>query len=226
MVNNGNLNIETALESAAKLINNGEILTGADGLNVALNGGYESDGGYLGNKTLTEGTSDISLGGNINLDNNARIVAATTDDKGSVTISDAKNISLTNGSSIDAVELNIGNEENRTTINISGNNPDAGREGDKKEQWRNNAYILGYGASSITNADINLDAGGMLIQGATGDGTQETDKHSMTLANSSVNVAKDGLMKSTNGSDFALSNTTIDLAGRIEGIIKNARMQA
>ena len=222
VVNNGNLNIETALESAAKLINNGDILAGDEGLNIALNGGYESDGGYLGNKTLAEGESTIDIQGNIKLDNNARIVAATTDDQGTVNITNAQNITLTNGSSIDAVTLKIDGGENRTAINISGNNPEAGREGEKDEQWRNNAYILGYGDSNISDADITIGAGGMLIQGATGDGTQEADKHSMTLTNSYVNVAKDGMMKSTNGSDFALNDTTIDLAGRIEGIVKNA----
>lgn len=222
VVNNGNLNIETALESAAKLINNGDILAGDEGLNIALNGGYESDGGYLGNKTLAEGKSTIDIQGNIKLDNNARIVAATTNDQGTVNITNAPNITLTNGSSIDAVTLKIDGGENRTAINISGNNPEAGREGEKDEQWRNNAYILGYGDSNISDADITIGAGGMLIQGATGNGTEEIDKHSMTLTNSYVNVAKDGLMKSTNGSDFALSDTTIDLAGRIEGIVKNA----
>ena len=224
VVNNGNLNIETALESAAKLINNGDILAGDEGLNIALNGGYESDGGYLGNKTLAEDESTIDIQGNIKLDNNARIVAATTSDKGTVNITNAQNITLTNGSSIDAVTLKIDGGENRTAINISGNNPEAGREGEKDEQWRNNAYILGYGDSNISDADITIGAGGMLIQGATGNGTQESDKHSMTLTNSYVNVAKDGLMKSTNGSDFALSDTTIDLAGRIEGIVKNAEV--
>lgn len=222
VVNNGNLNIETALESAAKLINNGDILAGDKGLNITLNNGYVSNGGYIGNKTLTEGKSDIAVKGDIKLDNNARIVAAKTDDTGSVTISDAKNITLTNGSTIDAVKLTIDGGKDGTVINVSGNNAAAGREGDKNEQWRNNAYILGYDESNISNADINIGAGGMLIQGATGNGTQAQDKHSMTLADSSVTVAKDGLMKSTNGSDFALSNTTIDLAGRIEGIIKNA----
>lgn len=168
-----------------------------------LDGGYESDGGYLGNKTLAEGKSTIDIQGNIKLDNNARIVAATTSDKGTVNITNAPNITLTNGSSIDAVTLKIDGGENRTAINISGNNPEAGREDEKDEQWRNNAYILGYGESNISNADITIGAGGMLIQGATGDGTKEADKHSMTLTNSYVNVAKDGLMKSTNGSDFA-----------------------
>lgn len=204
---------------SVKLVNNGNMSAGK----YNILGGYESDGGYLGNpEDLTGNESNITINGNVNLDNNARIVAATAQDQGSVTIAKADTINVKNGSSIDAVKLNIGGDDNRTTINISGNNPDAGREGDKNEQWRNNAYILGYGKSNISNADINIGAGGMLIQGATGNGTQAQDKHSMTLADSSVTVAKDGLMKSTNGSDFALSNTTIDLAGRIEGIIKNA----
>lgn len=214
ITNNGTVSTEKNI----KLVNNGNMSAGK----YEIKGGYESDGGYLGNKTLAEGESTIDIQGNIKLDNNARIVAATTNDKGTVNITNAQNITLTNGSSIDAVTLKIDGGENRTAINISGNNPEAGREGEKDEQWRNNAYILGYGDSNISDADITIGAGGMLIQGATGDGTQEADKHSMTLTNSYVNVAKDGLMKSTNGSDFALSDTTIDLAGRIEGIVKNA----
>lgn len=216
IINNGTV----STTESVKLVNNGNMSAGE----YNIQGGYESDGGYLGNpEDLTGNESDITINGNINLDNNARIVAAKSGetDSGTITIAKAGEINVKNGSSIDAVELKIGNEENRTTINISGNNPDAGREGDKNEQWRNNAYILGYDTSSISNADINIGAGGMLIQGAVGTGTED-DKRSMTLADSSVTVAKDGLMKSTNGSDFALSNTTIDLAGRIEGIIKNA----
>ena len=204
---------------SVKLVNNGNMSAGK----YNILGGYESDGGYLGNpEDLTGNESSITINGNINLDNNARIVAANTEDQGAVTIVKADTINVKNGSSIDAVELKIGGDDNRTTINISGRNPEAGREGAEDEQWRNNAYILGYGDSNITNADINIGAGGMLIQGATGDGKNAEDKHSMKLADSSVTVAKDGLMKSTNGSNFALSNTTIDLAGRIEGIIKNA----
>lgn len=217
IINNGTV----STTESVKLVNNGNMSAGE----YNILGGYESDGGYLGNpEDLTGNESDITINGNINLDNNARIVAAKSGetDLGTITIAKAGEINVKNGSTIDAVTLNIGDKENRTTINISGNNPDAGREGVKDEQWRNNAYILGYGESNISNADINIGAGGMLIQGATGTGNEPTDKHSMTLANSSVTVAKDGLMKSTNGSDFALSNTTIDLAGRIEGIIKNA----
>ena len=219
IINNGTV----STTKSVKLVNNGNMSAGE----YNILGGYESDGGYLGNpEDPTGNESNIKINGNVNLDNNARIVAATQNDDGAVTIAKADTINVKNGSSIDAVTLKIGDEENRTTINISGNNPDAGREGAKDEQWRNNAYILGYGDSNISNADINIGAGGMLIQGATGDGTGESDKHSMTLADSSVTVAKDGLMKSTNGSDFALSNTTIDLAGRIEGIIKNASASA
>ena len=218
VVNNGNLNIQSQLSSEAKLVNNGEIAVNAQ---TTLNGGYESDGGYMGNETAD---STINLAGDIILKNNARIVAATADDKGTVSISDAQNITLTNGSTIDAVNLTItGDEENKTQISISGNNPDAGR-GEGEDNWRNNSYILGYGNSSISNAEISIGDGGHLIQGAKGT-SEEPEPGTMTLANSTVDIASGGMMKSTNGSDFELNNTTINLEGRIEGTIKTAAAQ-
>ncbi len=217
VVNNGNLNIETALESAAKIINNGDILAGEKGLNITMNGGYESDGGYIGNKTLTEGTSTIAVKGDINLDNNARIVAANTSDAGSVKISEAKNITLTNGSTIDAVTLEIDGGDQGTTINISGNNAAAGREGENNEKWRNNAYILGYGDSSIKNATINLGNGGHLISGNTGGGTSADGSSSMKLANSTVNLAEGSMLIATGKgeaeSSFEIDNSILNLNG-------------
>lgn len=203
IVNKGTLNSGTV-----KVNNNGTIAGGI----LNIESGYTSDGGYMGDETAE---STISLSGDINLSNNARIVAATQDDKGSITISDAGNINVTNGSTIDAVELNIEGGESGTVINISGNNPAA----ERGDIWRNNAYILGYGDSSISNAEINLGNGGSLVQGAKGTNKAPVPG-SMKLAGSTINVAENGLMKATNGSDFTLDNSTVNLSGRIEGIVK------
>lgn len=92
--------------------------------------------------------------------------------------------------------------------------PNAGRETDKNEQWRNNSYILGYGDTSIENAVINLENGGMLIQGAKGSAA-EPEEGTMTLNKSEVKVAEGALIKATNDSDVALNNASVDLNGGI-----------
>lgn len=92
--------------------------------------------------------------------------------------------------------------------------PNAGRETDKNEQWRNNSYILGYGNTSIKNAVINLENGGMLIQGAKGT-NEAPDTGTMTLNNSEVKVAEGALIKATNGSNVALEKASVDLNGGI-----------
>ncbi len=197
------------------LVNDGIITNGKE---LNLQGGYSSNGGQI----LAEAgkTSTIKLSGDINLQNNAQIIAtdytqAENDGgNGEIKITDAGTITLNNGSIIDAVELTI---DGADEINISGNNPEAGRNKSEDDDWRNNAYILGYDNSSISNAKINLGDGGMLIQGAMED---NGSGNTMTLAGSTVNVASGGLMKATNGSNFTLDNSIINLSGRIEGIIK------
>lgn len=170
----------------------------------------------MGNDFASNKDTTINIKGDVSLDNNARIVAATANDLGSVKITDAGNITLRNGSTIDAVNLNISGKsaDEKAIITIGGNNPSAGRETDKNEQWRNNSYILGYGDTSIENANISLENGGMLIQGAKGT-NEAPDTGTMTLNNSEVKVAEGALIKATNGSDVALENASVDLNGGI-----------
>lgn len=207
VANQGALTVENALTSSVDIKNAGTI---------ELNKGYTGNGNYLGNDFASDNNTTISINGDVSLDNNARIVAATANDLGSVKITDAGNITLRNGSTIDAVNLTISGKSDteKANITIGGNNPNAGRETDKNEQWRNNSYILGYGNTSIDNAVINLENGGMLIQGAKGSAA-EPQKGTMTLTKSEVKVAEGALIKATNSSDVALENASVDLNGGI-----------
>lgn len=207
VANQGELTVSNALTSSVDIKNAGII---------TLDKGYTGNGNYLGNDFASNKDTTINIKGDVSLDNNARIVAATANDLGSVKITDAGNITLRNGSTIDAVNLNISGKsaDEKANITIGGNNPSAGRETNKNEQWRNNSYILGYGDTSIENAVINLENGGMLIQGAKG--TNEVpDTGTMTLNNSEVKVAEGALIKATNDSDVALENASVDLNGGI-----------
>ena len=208
VANQGVLTVSNALTSSVDIKNAGTI---------TLDKGYTGNGNYLGNDFFASNKdTTINIKGDVSLDNNARIVAATANDLGSVKITDAGNITLRNGSTIDAVNLNISGKsaDEKAIITIGGNNPSAGRETDKNEQWRNNSYILGYGDTSIKNANISLENGGMLIQGAKGT-NEAPDTGTMTLNNSEVKVAEGALIKATNGSDVALENASVDLNGGI-----------
>lgn len=207
VANQGELTVSNALTSSVDIKNAGTI---------TLDKGYTGNGNYLGNDFASNKDTTINIKGDVSLDNNARIVAATANDLGSVKITDAGNITLRNGSTIDAVNLTISGKSDteKANITIGGNNPNAGRETDKNEQWRNNSYILGYGNTSIKNAVINLENGGMLIQGAK-DTNEAPDTGTMTLNNSEVKVAEGALIKATNGSDVALENASVDLNGGI-----------
>lgn len=207
VANQGELTVSNALTSSVDIKNAGII---------TLDKGYTGNGNYLGNDFASNKDTTINIKGDVSLDNNARIVAATANDLGSVKITDAGNITLRNGSTIDAVNLNISGKsaDEKANITIGGNNPSAGRETNKNEQWRNNSYILGYGDTSIENAVINLENGGMLIQGAKGT-NEAPGTGTMTLNNSEVKVAEGALIKATNGSDVALENASVDLNGGI-----------
>lgn len=207
VANQGELTVSNALTSSVDIKNAGTI---------TLDKGYTGNGNYLGNDFASNKDTTINIKGDVSLDNNARIVAATANDLGSVKITDAGNITLRNGSTIDAVNLNISGKsaDEKAIITIGGNNPSAGRETDENEQWRNNSYILGYGDTSIENANISLENGGMLIQGAKGT-NEAPDTGTMTLNNSEVKVAEGALIKATNGSDVALENASVDLNGGI-----------
>lgn len=207
VANQGELTVSNALTSSVDIKNAGTI---------TLDKGYTGNGNYLGNDFASNKDTTINIKGDVSLDNNARIVAATANDLGSVKITDAGNITLRNGSTIDAVNLNISGKsaDEKAIITIGGNNPSAGRETDKNEQWRNNSYILGYDDTSIKNANISLENGGMLIQGAKGT-NEAPDTGTMTLNNSEVKVAEGALIKATNGSDVALENASVDLNGGI-----------
>ena len=217
----GALTIEqgaTANSNASDIFNNGTI-TNNGTFNIA--GDYNSDGGkYNGGYTQT--------GGSINLTNGAELISGLSDEynkkaENTVALNNVEEINISNGSAIHAVYLDIQNDEGKTTkINIAGNNPDAGRPqlDDKSDTWRNNAQLLSYGDATLNNAEINIGEGGMLLQGALGDGNGERDKSQMTLQNSKVVVAEGGLIKATNDSTYGLNTTEIDLAGRIEANIK------
>lgn len=208
----------TANSNASDIFNNGTI-TNNGTFNIADD--YNSDGGkYNGGYTQT--------GGSINLTNGAELISGLSDEynkkaENTVALNNVEEINISNGSAIHAVYLDIQNDEGKTTkINIAGNNPDAGRPqlDDKSDTWRNNAQLLSYGDATLNNAEINIGEGGMLLQGALGDGNGERDKSQMTLQNSKVVVAEGGLIKATNDSTYGLNTTEIDLAGRIEANIK------
>lgn len=210
LLNNGTLTVHNELTSAVKVVNNGTIDTLAA---VAFDNGYVSNGGYLGSEEVD---STISLSGDVALDNGARIVAATADDKGSVTIKDAGTITLNNGSTIDAIDLTIDGGEEGTTITVGGNNASAGR-GEGDQAWRNNSYILSYGDGQISNANITLNDGGHLMQGAKGTSENPTPG-TMTLTNSTVTLNNGSMMiaypnEDTNSSFKLAEKTTVNLDG-------------
>lgn len=209
--NNGTLNANQVV------IKNNGLIDNRGTVNLSS---YESDGGYLGSETA-ENTINFS-GGDINLANNARIVAATADDKGSINIANAGNINLNNGSTIDAINLTItGDAVAKTQINIGGNNAGAGRETSEKDSWRNNSYILGYADSSIKNSEVNVNNGGHIMQGATGSGETATG-HTMTLKDSTINVNNGGMLIAHAKSDFVLDGTEVNLnGGNINAVIKS-----
>ncbi len=203
-----------------KLVNNGEINTGAE---FFANAGYESDGGRLGNpEDMTGPATAIVIAGDIKLDNNARIIAAQgSEDEGSITIKDASTITLSNGSTIDAVDLNIEGVDGRTQITLGGRDDEAGREGEKDEDWRNDAYLVSYGDSSIKNAEIHLNDGSHIQQGtATGSG------NTTTFENTIINVAEGAMMNTSEGAKFALNGVTINLnGGSLKGVIEGVESE-
>lgn len=213
VANQGELTVSNALTSSVDIKNAGTI---------TLDKGYTGNGNYLGNDFASNKDTTINIKGDVSLDNNARIVAATANDLGSVKITDAGNITLRNGSTIDAVNLNISGKsaDEKAIITIGGNNPNAGRETDADEQWRNDAYILSYNDAKIENADITIKAGGHLQQAATGDNADDAKPHTMTITNSTVAVETGGSMISSPAKDgtssFELAGeSSVDLNGGI-----------
>lgn len=208
-------NAGTVAANATSVKNNGSIKnTGTFTLSD-----YESDGGSFHGAYTQDG-------GSLVLSNNATI---TTDNQNSadekpankVTISNAEKIEVTNGSAIDTSYLEIsGDADKKTEIIIGGNNPNAGRETDADEQWRNDAYILSYNDATIENADITIKAGGHLQQAATGDNADSAKPHIMTITNSTVAVETGGSMISSSTKDgtssFELAGeSSVDLNGGI-----------
>lgn len=208
-------NAGTVAANATSVKNNGSIKnTGTFTLSD-----YESDGGSFHGAYTQDG-------GSLVLSNNATI---TTDNQNSadekpankVTISNAEKIEVTNGSAIDTSYLEIsGDADKKTEIIIGGNNPNAGRETDADEQWRNDAYILSYNDATIENADITIKAGGHLQQAATGDNAENAKPHTMTITNSTVAVETGGSMISSSTKDgtssFKLAGeSSVDLNGGI-----------
>lgn len=208
-------NAGTVAANATSVKNNGSIKnTGTFTLSD-----YESDGGSFHGAYTQDG-------GSLVLSNNATI---TTDNQNSadekpankVTISNAEKIEVTNGSAIDTSYLEIsGDADKKTEIIIGGNNPNAGRETDADEQWRNDAYILSYNDATIENADITIKAGGHLQQAATGDNADSAKPHIMTITKSTVAVETGGSMISSSTKDgtssFELAGeSSVDLNGGI-----------
>lgn len=209
-------NAGTVAANATSVKNNGSIKnTGTFTLSD-----YESDGGsFHGAYTQS--------GGSLVLSNNATI---TTDNQGGaddietnkVSIANAEKIEVTNGSAIDTsfLEITGAAKDNKTEIIIGGNNPNAGRETDADEQWRNDAYILSYNDAKIENADITIKAGGHLQQAATGDNADTAETHKMIITDSTVAVETGGSMISSSTKDdtssFELAGeSSVDLNGGI-----------
>lgn len=208
-------NAGTVAANATSVKNNGSIKnTGTFTLTD-----YESDGGsFHGAYTQNGGSLVLSNNATITTDNQS---GADNDKANKVSITNAEKIEVTNGSAIDTSFLEInGDADNKTEIIIGGNNPNAGRETDANEQWRNDAYILSYNDAEIENADITIKAGGHLQQAATGDNADSAKPHIMTITNSTVAVETGGSMISSstkNGtSSFELAGeSSVDLNGGI-----------
>lgn len=208
-------NAGTVAANATSVKNNGSIKnTGTFTLTD-----YESDGGsFHGAYTQNGGSLVLSNNATITTDNQS---GADNDKANKVSITNAEKIEVTNGSAIDTSFLEInGDADNKTEIIIGGNNPNAGRETDANEQWRNDAYILSYNDATITNADITIKAGGHLQQAATGDNADSAKPHIMTITNSTVAVETGGSMISSSTKDgtssFELAGeSSVDLNGGI-----------
>ena len=208
-------NAGTVAANATSVKNNGSIKnTGTFTLSD-----YESDGGsFHGAYTQNGGSLVLSNNATITTDNQS---GADNDKANKVSITNAEKIEVTNGSAIDTSYLEIsGDADKKTEIIIGGNNPNAGRETDADEQWRNDAYILSYNNATIENADITIKAGGHLQQAATGDNADSAEPHTMTITNSTVAVETGGSMISSSTKDgtssFELAGeSSVDLNGGI-----------
>lgn len=208
-------NAGTVAANATSVKNNGSIKnTGTFTLTD-----YESDGGsFHGAYTQNGGSLVLSNNATITTDNQS---GADNDKANKVSITNAEKIEVTNGSAIDTSFLEInGDADNKTEIIIGGNNPNAGRETDANEQWRNDAYILSYNDAEIENADITIKAGGHLQQAATGDNADTAKAHKMIITDSTVAVETGGSMISSSTKDdtssFELAGeSSVDLNGGI-----------
>lgn len=209
-------NAGTVAANATSVKNNGSIKnTGTFTLSD-----YESDGGsFHGAYTQDGGSLVLSNKATITTDNQS---GADGKPANKVTISNAEKIEVTNGSAIDTsfLEITGAAKDNKTEIIIGGNNPNADRETDADEQWRNDAYILSYNDATITNADITIKAGGHLQQAATGDNADDAKSHTMTITDSTVAVETGGSMISSpvkdGTSSFELAGeSSVDLNGGI-----------
>lgn len=209
-------NAGTVAANATSVKNNGSIKnTGTFTLSD-----YESDGGsFHGAYTQDGGSLVLSNNATITTDNQS---GADGKPANKVTISNAEKIEVTNGSAIDTsfLEITGAAKDNKTEIIIGGNNPNADRETDADEQWRNDAYILSYNDATIENAEITIKAGGHLQQAATGDNADSAKPHTMTITNSTVAVETGGSMISSptkdDTSSFELAGeSSVDLNGGI-----------
>lgn len=218
VTNEGDLTISNDVNAFVDISNKGNITL--DNAKFELTDhNYESDGGsFHGAYTQDGGSLVLSNNATITTDNQN---GADKQEANKVTISNAEKIEVTNGSAIDTSFLEInGDADKKTEIIIGGNNPNAGRETDAKEQWRNDAYILSYNDATIENADITIKAGGHLQQAATGDNADSAEPHTMTITNSTVAVETGGSMISSPAkegtSSFALAGkSSVDLNGGI-----------
>lgn len=218
VANEGDLTISNNVNASVDISNKGNITL--DNAKFELTDhNYESDGGSFHGAYTQDG-------GSLVLSNNATITTDNQDgadkqEANKVTISNAEKIEVTNGSAIDTSFLEIhGDAGNKTEIIIGGNNPNADRETDADEQWRNDAYILSYNDATIENAEITIKAGGHLQQAATGDNADSAEPHTMTITNSTVAVETGGSMISSPAkegtSSFALAGkSSVDLNGGI-----------
>ena len=209
---NGKIDNKGTLNANSVLIKNNGLIDNQGTVNL---GDYESNGGYLGSETAE---NTINITGDINLQNNARIVAATASDEGAINITGAENIKLSNGSTIDAVKLKIEgtSKEDATKITVGGNNANAGR-GEGDDAWRNNSYILSYDNGSITNAEIDVNNGGHIMQG----GLTAGDKKIMTVKDSKINLNESGSLRAIDQAKFALNGSEVNLnGGQIKALIE------
>ncbi len=208
---NGKIDNKGTLNANSVLIKNNGLIDNQGTVNL---GDYESNGGYLGSETVD---NTINITGDINLQNNARIVAATARDEGAINITGAENIKLSNGSTIDAVKLKIEgtSKEDATKITVGGNNANAGRD-KNGETWRNNSYILSYDDGSISNAEIDVNNGGHIMQG----GLTAGDNRTMTVKDSKINLNEGGSLRAIDGAKFALNGSEVNLnGGQIKALI-------